>query len=48
VIDQAPGVAARWHTHLEYLEAATRDEPFDFTPRFNELQPRYAERLEEL
>jgi uncharacterized protein YndB with AHSA1/START domain len=38
---QLPGIAAGWHTHLEYLAAVLAGVPFEFDPRFEELLPQY-------
>ncbi len=39
--DQATGVGAGWHAHLDFLNAVLGDEVFDFDRRFNDLLPRY-------
>lgn len=39
----AAGTAAGWHTHLEALGALLAGEPFEFWPRFRELEPAYTE-----
>jgi uncharacterized protein YndB with AHSA1/START domain len=35
------GVGTGWHTHLDALGAMLVSEPFDFWPRFHELEPDY-------
>jgi uncharacterized protein YndB with AHSA1/START domain len=41
--DQLPGIAAGWHTHLEFLAAVLARDSFDFDARFDELLPQYQE-----
>ncbi len=37
-------VGAGWHSHLDGLDAASRDEPFDVSERFRALAPLYGAR----
>ncbi len=37
----AAGLSAGWHTHLDAFGAALRSEPFEFWPRYRELEPEY-------
>jgi uncharacterized protein YndB with AHSA1/START domain len=41
--DVSPGYGAGWHAHLDQLEGHLRGEVPDWSERFAELQPRYAD-----
>jgi uncharacterized protein YndB with AHSA1/START domain len=42
------GVGAGWHTHLDALSALIAAEPFEFWPRFHELEPHYEKLVTDL
>jgi uncharacterized protein YndB with AHSA1/START domain len=46
--DDAVGYAAGWHSHLDALELLLVGRRHDWAEGFNELQPHYAERADEL
>ena len=46
--DDATGYAAGWHSHLDALELLLVGRRHNWQERFDELQPQYAERAEEL
>jgi uncharacterized protein YndB with AHSA1/START domain len=37
------GMGAGWHSHLDALAASLAGQPFEWWPRFNQLQPDYEE-----
>jgi uncharacterized protein YndB with AHSA1/START domain len=42
------GISTGWHTHLDALAAELACEPFEFWPRFQELQPHYSKLVSDL
>lgn len=45
--DEIKGVGPGWHAHLDYLDAVLHHANFEFSPRFESLQPLYERVLQQ-